>query len=120
MERQISIDPQKFLLSGVVLLIVYVLSLVLQGPFTVLGIPAVVIVGILVIFHRYFSDTVLENIRLRQVSEITFHSAIIAILGAYVVFIVTGSAIGEVLFALSIIILCLYISIPGLVERFSE
>lgn len=120
MERQISIDPQKFLLFGVVLLIVYVLSLVLQGPFTFLGIPVVVLIGILVVFQRYFSDITLENIRFRQASEITFQVGIVAILGAYVVFFVTGSVIGEVLFALSISILCVYLSIPGLVERFTE
>lgn len=119
MERQISIDPQTLLWSGVALLIVYVLSLALQGPFTFLGIPVVVLLGILVVLQRYFSDIALENIRLRQVSEITFHAAIVVILGAYAVFIVTGSALGEVLFALSILILCLYLSIPGLDQRFA-
>lgn len=116
MERRITIDPRTSLLLGVTLLAVYVLSLLLPAPFMFLGVPVIVITAFLVVFQRYFSEIKLENVRVRQISGITFYTALIAILSAYTIFIVIGNAIGEFLFAMSIILFCFYVTIPGLAE----
>jgi len=120
MERRITIDPRTSLLLGVALLVVYVLSLLLPAPFMFLGVPVIVIIAFLVVFQRYFSEIKLENVRVRQISKITIYAALIAILSAYTIFIVIGSAIGEFLYALSIILFCCYIIIPGLAEIFAK
>ncbi len=120
MERQISMEPRTYMLIGVALLIVIILSLLLPDSPMVLWAPVIIIMAFLVVLQRYFSDIKLANTRVHLVSELTFYAALIAILGAYTIFIVTGSAIGEFLYALSIILFCFYIILPGLAEKFAK
>ncbi|MFX0207212.1 MAG: hypothetical protein ACFFDT_14575 [Candidatus Hodarchaeota archaeon] len=120
MERRISLEPRTFMLIGVALLIVIVLNILLPDPPIILWVAVIIIIAFLVVFQRYFSDIKLENTRVHLVSEITFYAALVAILGAYAIFIVTGSAIGEFLYALSIILFCCYIILPGLNEKFAK
>ncbi len=117
MERRISMEPRTNMLIGMTLLTVIVLSLLLPDPPMFLWVLVIIIIAFLVVLQRYFSDIKLANTRVHQVSEITFYTALVAILGAYAIFIVTGSAIGEFFYVLSIILFCCYIILPGLAEK---
>ena len=120
MERRISMEPRTFMLIGVALLTVITLSFLLPDPPMFLWVPVIIIMAFLVVLQRYFSDINLANTQVHLVSEITFYTALVAILGAYTIFIVTGSAIGEFLYALSIILFCFYIILPGLAEKLAK
>ena len=120
MERQISMEPRTYMLIGVALLIVIVLSLLLPDPPMFLWVPVIIIIAFLVVLQRYFSNIKLASTRVHLVSKITFYAALVAILSAYAIFIVTGSAIGEFFYVLSIILFCCYIILPGLAEKLAK
>ncbi|MFQ6123427.1 MAG: hypothetical protein ACE5R6_02320 [Candidatus Heimdallarchaeota archaeon] len=117
MEHRISMEPRTYMFIGIALLTIIVLSLLLPNPPMFLWVPVIIIMVFLVVLQRYFSGIKLANTRMHLVSEITFYTALIAILGAYAIFIVTGSLIGEFLYVLSIILFCCYIILPGLAEK---
>ncbi len=118
--EQIEIDPRTTMIASGVLLLLFVLSLLLPTPMVYLGAPVSIIITGLVVIQRYLSTITLETRIMRRISKLVFYGGLTAIVAAYALFMITGSSRGEELFALGIVLFCVYVMIPGLVEQLAN
>ena len=57
---------------------------------------------------------------MRRIAKLLFYGGLAAIVGAYALFMITGSSRGEELFTLGMVLFCVYVMIPGLVEQLAK
>ncbi len=118
--EQIEIAPRTTMIASGVLLLLFVLSLLLPAPMVYLGAPVSIVITGLVVIQRYLSTITLETRIMRRIAKLIFYGGLAAIIAAYALFMITGSSRGEELFTLGIILFCVYVMIPGLIEQLAN